>query len=167
MVPKFKVGTSTGQTQKSTGRGNLDFPHLPLGFTIKGHIIPGFHHNLTWVGPLCDANCTVTFTREAIIVRDKQGTPVLKGWCEATGSRLWRIDLQPGESNLPSMPNNSNLSTLVSYGSYDLLSVAALISYFCAASGYPVRSTWLKSIGAGNYSSWPGLTLANATKYCP
>ena len=28
-------------------------------------------------------------------------------------------------------------------------------------------STWLKSIGAGNYSTWPGLTLANATKYFP
>ena len=25
----------------------------------------------------------------------------------------------------------------------------------------------LKAISAGNYSSWPGLTLANATKYCP
>ena len=31
----------------------------------------------------------------------------------------------------------------------------------------PVRSTWLKAIGSGNYSTWPGLTLANATKYCP
>ena len=39
--------------------------------------------------------------------------------------------------------------------------------YFHAASGYPVRSTWLISISAGNYSSWPGLTLTNATKYCP
>ena len=33
--------------------------------------------------------------------------------------------------------------------------------------GYPFRSTWIGAIGAGSYSSWPGLTLANATKYCP
>ena len=45
--------------------------------------------------------------------------------------------------------------------------VAALVCYFHAAAGYPVRSTWLKAIGSGNYSTWTGLTLANATKYCP
>ena len=65
------------------------------------------------------------------------------------------------------MPHTANLATLAAYSSYDLLSVAALIRYFHAATGYPVRSTWLKAISAGNYSSWPGLTIANATKYCP
>ena len=65
------------------------------------------------------------------------------------------------------MPNNAKLATLVAYSAYDLPSVVALISYFHAETGYPVRSTWLKAISAGNYSSWPGMTLANATKYCP
>ena len=119
------------------------------------------------MGPLCDANCTVTFTREAVIIRDKQGKAVLTGWREATGSRLCKIALQPGESNLPSMPNDANLTELAAYSAYDLPSVVALIKYLHAAAGYPVRSTWLKSIGAGNYSSWPGITLGNATKYCP
>ena len=50
---------------------------------------------------------------------------------------------------------------------YDLPSVAALISYFLAVSGYLVQSTWLKSISAWNYSLWPGLTLDKATKYFP
>ena len=35
------------------------------------------------------------------------------------------------------------------------------------AAGYPVRSTWLKAICSGNYYTWSGLTLANATKYFP
>ena len=65
------------------------------------------------------------------------------------------------------MPNDANMATLAAYSAYDLPRVAALISYFHAEAGYPVRSAWLKSIGAGNYSSWPGLTLANATKYFP
>ena len=66
------------------------------------------------------------------------------------------------------MPNDANIATLAAYSSaYDLPRVAALIIYFHAADGYLVRSTWLKAIGAGDYSSWPGLTLANATKYCP
>ena len=92
---------------------------------------------------------------------------MLTGSCEAIGSRLWRIALQPGESNLPSMHNDTHLDTLAAYSAYDLPIVADLIRYFHAASGYPVRSTWLKSIGDGYYSSWPGLTLANATKCCP
>ena len=92
---------------------------------------------------------------------------MLTGWREATGSRIWRIDLQPGESNLPSMPNNENMATLISYSAYDLPSIAALIRYSHAAVGYPFWSTWFKKIGAGNYSLWPGITIANATKYFP
>ena len=64
------------------------------------------------------------------------------------------------------MPHDANLATLAAYISYNLPSVAALICYFHATAGYPVRSTWLKAISDGNYSSWPGLTLDNATKYC-
>ena len=116
---------------------------------------------------MCDAKSAVAFTREAVIVRNKQGTAVLAGWREATGPRLWRISLQPGDSNLPSIPNDSKQATLAPYSTYDLPSIAALIRYFHTAAGYPFRSTWIKSIGAGNYSSWPGINLANATKYCP
>ena len=129
--------------------------------------MPGFQHNLICVGSLCDADCTVTFTHAAVIVRDARGTPVLTGWREHSGPRLWRIALQPGKSNLPKMPHNENRTTLEAYSAYNLPSVEALIRYFHAAAGYPVRSTWLKSNSAGNSSSWPGLTIANATKYCP
>ena len=65
------------------------------------------------------------------------------------------------------MPHDANRTTLKAYSAYDLPSVRTLIRYFHAAAGYLVRSTWLKAIGSGNYSTWPGLTLANATKYCP
>ena len=65
------------------------------------------------------------------------------------------------------MPNTAHRTTLEAYSAYYLRSVEALIRYFYAAAGYPVRSIWLTSISAVNYSSWPGLTLANATKYFP
>ena len=89
--------------------------------------MPGFRHTLTGVGPLCDADCAVIFRTEAVIVRNKKGTAVLTGLCEATGTRLWRIALQPGESNLPSMPNDAKQATLLAYSAYELPSVAALI----------------------------------------
>ncbi|KAL7525492.1 hypothetical protein ACHAWF_001385 [Thalassiosira exigua] len=50
---------------------------------------------------------------------------------------------------------------------YDLPSVKALVWYFHASAGFPVRTTWLKVIKAGNYDSWRGLTYENAEKYCP
>ena len=43
----------------------------------------------------------------------------------------------------------------------------ALVRYMHGASGFLVRSTWLKAIKNGNFNSWPGLTYNNAEKYCP
>ena len=129
--------------------------------------MPGFRHTLICVGPLCDAACTVTFTHDAVIVRDTRGIPVLTVWREHYRPRLWRIALQPGESNLPKMPHTAHRTTLEAYSAYDIPSVEALIRYFHAAAGYPVHSTWLNAISAGNYSSWTGLALANSTKYYP
>ena len=63
------------------------------------------------------------------------------------------------------MPKDAKQAILEAYSAYDLPRVAALVRYFHA--GFPVQSTWLNAIGAGNYPSWPGLTLTNATKYCP
>jgi hypothetical protein len=36
-----------------------------------------------------------------------------------------------------------------------------------AVCGYPVKSTWLKAIAAGNFIGWPLLTVRNVTKYYP
>ena len=115
--------------------------------------MPGFRHTLIGVGPLCDADYTVTFTRAAEIVRNARGIPVITGWRDHSRPRLWRIALQPGEANLPTMPRTANSTTLEAYSAYDLPSIEALIRYFHAVAGYPVRSTWLKGISAGNYSS--------------
>ena len=45
--------------------------------------------------------------------------------------------------------------------------MGALVRYLHVAAGFSVKSTWLEAIKSGNYSSWPGLTYANASKYCP
>ena len=58
-------------------------------------------------------------------------------------------------------------ASLAAYSAYHLPSVRALVRYFHAAAGFPVRATWLQAIKAGNYESWPGLTYNNAARYCP
>ena len=101
----------------------------------------GFRHTLIGVPPLYDTDCAVTFTRKEVIIRDKQVKAVLTVWREATGTKLWWIALQPWESNLPSMPNDSKQATLAAYIEYELPSIADLIRYLHASAGYPVWST--------------------------
>ena len=36
-----------------------------------------------------------------------------------------------------------------------------------AVCGYPVKSTWLKAIKAGNFTGWPMLNKRNVAKYYP
>jgi hypothetical protein len=36
-----------------------------------------------------------------------------------------------------------------------------------AICGFPVKSTWLKAVKAGNYLGWPLLTVRNVPKYYP
>ena len=166
-APKVTVRTATGQTQRSTGTGELNLPKLPANFPVTGHIMLGFRHTLIGVGPICDADCTVTFKSAAVVVPDLHGNLLLTGWRKKSGPRLWIIALQPDETTLPSMSYDANKTKLKAYSAFDIPIVRALIRYFHAMAGYPVRSTWLKAIGSGNYSTWRGLTLANATKYCP
>jgi hypothetical protein len=50
---------------------------------------------------------------------------------------------------------------------YDLLSTEQAIKWMHAICGYPVKSTWLKAIKAGNYVGWPMLNERNIQKYYP
>ena len=129
--------------------------------------MPGFNHTLLGVVPICDANCTVTFSKDAVVVRDATNRSILTGWREAKAPYLWRITLLPYNVDIPKVPQDALRVLLVAYSAYDLPSVEALVRYFHAAAGLPVRSTWLDTIKAGNYASWPGLTINNARKYCP
>jgi hypothetical protein len=49
----------------------------------------------------------------------------------------------------------------------DLPSMEQAIKWMHAVCGYPVKSTWLKAIKAGNYIGWPMLTEHNVIKYYP
>ena len=81
------------------------------------------------------------------------------------------MSLRPDNASLSPSPLESEEetteATLQAFSAYDLPSVEALVKYFHAAVGYPVRSTWLKAIEAGNYDSWPGLSFNNAARFCP
>ncbi len=51
--------------------------------------------------------------------------------------------------------------------SLDLPSIGALLGFYHACLGFPVKQTWLDAIKAGNCDTFEGITYSNAAKYCP
>ena len=166
---KIRVGTATGQPQVSTASCELPIKGIPTG--IFGHIMPSFHHNLLGIGVLCDKDCKVIFTKRSVIIYDKDKKPFLTGCREIDRAKLWRISLKLDLSKFPPCPKDPGATqegaTFEAYSTYDLPSVEAFVKYFHTAAGYPVRSTWLTAIKAGNFKTWPGLTYNNVRHYCP
>eukprot|EP00957_Ditylum_brightwellii_P065912 4998635-Ditylum_brightwellii.AAC.1 len=78
------------------------------------------------------------------------GTPIITGWREDIGHKLWCMLLLPNPDNVTPIKDSpgTNKTSLVAFSAYDLPSVEALIRYFHAAAGFPVRDTWLKAIKA-------------------
>ena len=51
--------------------------------------------------------------------------------------------------------------------SLDLPSIPALVRFYHACLGFPVKQSWLEAIKAGNCDTFDGLTYSNAARYCP
>jgi hypothetical protein len=58
-------------------------------------------------------------------------------------------------------------STEYHHRAYDLPSTKNLIEYLHCVVGSPKKSTFLKAVKAGNYKSFPGLSVENVARYCP
>ena len=131
--------------------------------------MPTFQHNLLGTGKLCNHGCKVLFDSNAVTVFSKYNQGILlKGWQDTTGTKLWRFSLRPEYHPVPHPPIHPDApTTLTALNAHHLSSVGALVRYLHDATGFPVKSIWLAAIKDGNFSTWPGLTYANASKYCP
>ena len=49
----------------------------------------------------------------------------------------------------------------------DLPSIPALVAFYHACLGFPVKDSWLEAIKAGNCNTFDGLTYSNVARYCP
>ena len=153
------MGTASGTRYFSSASCNLHLHTLPAR---GGHIIPCFQHNLVGTGTLCDRGCKVIYGKHAVHVLDETSKVLLKGWRETTGACLWRFSLLSGRYH--QSPDNSSPApappppTLAANNASDIPSVKALVRFLHVAAGFPVNSTWLAAIKAGNYATWPGFT---------
>ena len=97
----------------------------------------------------------------------RNNDPLITGWREPHGAKLWRVALILSTSHLSTPPNGTIRASLQDFSAYYLPSMETLVWYFHAATGLPVRDTWIRSIKCGIFYSWPGLTYSNTAWYCP
>ena len=107
------------------------------------------------------------YDRVTVIFLSPTCKVILREWWEVTGARLWRLsllsDAQTGWYEGYQPPAHTS-PTPKANKPYNIPSVAALIKYFHAAAGFPLKLTWLADIKDGNYALWPVLTCAHAEK---
>ena len=48
---------------------------------------------------------------------------------------------------------------------FELLTAEKTIRYIHATTGFPVEATWMGAVHAGNYATWPGLSIKAVNKY--
>jgi hypothetical protein len=142
-----------GTTIQSSHTCNLlitDLPHQAR----QAHIIPGLVHNsLVTVGQLCDNECSVTFTHDQVTV-SRKGKEVMYGSRDPK-SRLWRVNLNQKLKHDIAQCNHA----------HDSNNQKDLTNYLHAACFSPVKSTLIKAIKNGFFSSWPGLNEHSVEKY--
>ena len=90
-------GTANGQVENSSEKATLPIPKLAVDFPTTGYIMPSFTNTLVGVGPICDAHCTVIFTKQDVTVLLTKCKAILIGWRDKKLPRIWRLALKPTE----------------------------------------------------------------------
>jgi hypothetical protein len=126
------------------------------------------------VGKTADDGTISVFTKEGVTVHKEEdvlitckGEPILIGVRDQHGRYCIPLIQRQGQWQ-PRQPSKQARKALRQANSvYDLPSTEQAIKWMHAVCGYPVKSTWLKAVKAGNYVGWPMLTKRNVQKYYP
>ena len=102
---------------------------------VVGHIMTSFHHNLMWIGLLCDHDYRALFKNKAVTVFSQDGNVLLRNWRKKVGAKLWVLSLCPkGHSKLPT----ALASGPTALNAHNLTSITALVKYLHICAGFPV-----------------------------
>jgi hypothetical protein len=126
------------------------------------------------VGKTSDDGTISIFTKDGVTIHKEtdvlikcKGEPILVGVRDEYGRYRIPLIQQRGQWQ-PRTPNKRTRQALENTNSvYDLPSIEQAIKWMHAVCGYPVKSTWLKAVKAGNFIGWPLLTEKNVAKYYP
>jgi hypothetical protein len=128
------------------------------------NVVPGITKSLVSICKIADADYITVLDRNGANIYDATTTTVttnlpiiLSGVrCQQTG--LWGIPLIRNKD-----PSHQHTINII----FELQTVEKIIRWYHASVGFPAEETWTQAIRNGAYSTWPGLTTKNATKYYP
>eukprot|EP00804_Cyclotella_cryptica_P017378 CCRYP_020245-RA/>CCRYP_020245-RA protein AED:0.38 eAED:0.38 QI:0/-1/0/1/-1/1/1/0/351 len=124
------------------------------------------------VGKTADDGTISIFTKDGVTIHKENdvlitchGKPLLIAVRDEHGH--YRIPLVQHRGQWqPRIPSKKARAVLSqAHSVYDLPSTEQAIKWMHAVCGYPVESTWLKAIQAGNFVGWPLLTAKNVQRY--
>jgi len=172
------------QLTKQVGMANGDVCHgnnvtqLPIhqldNTATEADTFDNFPHSLMRIGKTFDTGTISIFTKDRVTVHKEidvlitgKGKPILIGARDS--NERYRVPLVQQQGNWqPRAPFKKAKHILQQAKSvYDLPSTEHAIKWMHAVCGYPVKSTWLAAIEAGNYIGWPFLTACDVKKYYP
>jgi hypothetical protein len=144
------------------------------------NIVPGLHSTLVSVPKIVDKDYIVVFDKNLAKTYNATTTtitattePVLEvPRCTLTG--LWLMPLETktnGGNQILNIAGDraSNIQGVTERANaiFELPSTRQTILYHHALAGFPVKETFLNAVRAGNYTTWPGLTITALQKYFP
>jgi hypothetical protein len=125
-----------------------------------------FPTSLISVGKTADDGTVSVFTKEGVNVFKEEDVLIT---CVRDSHGRYQIPLmqQRGQWQQRRPSKQARKALRQANSVYDLPSTKQAIKWMHAVCGYPVKSTWLKAINAGNYVGWQMLTKRNVQKYYP
>ena len=168
-----RVQSASKNVSKGVNQTRLPIPNLPQQ-TTKADTFNDWSCNLLSVGKVSDANTVSVFNKNGVQVYKEEDVlityknkPILVGKRDSRGRYRIPLVQQKGQWK-PRRPSKKAKAYLRQANSvYDLPSTEQAIRWMHAVCGFPVKSTWIKAIKAGNYTGWPMLTEKNVNKYYP
>jgi hypothetical protein len=136
------------------------------------NIVPGLHSTLVSIPKIVDKDYIVVFDKKSAKTYNAKTTtitataePVLEAPpCTATNLWLMPLKTKTNGGNQASKTKGviGRANTI-----FELPSTRQTILYHHAMTGFPIKETFLNAAQAGNYATWPGLTIAALHKYFP
>ena len=87
------VRVANGLPKRSVASATLALASSLPRVAMSGHVMPSFPHTNIGLGTFADQGCTIAFTATTVTVYHPNGHPVLSGWRDQTGPRLWHFPL--------------------------------------------------------------------------
>jgi hypothetical protein len=168
-----KVGVANGGTSKAKYVTQLPFQQLSAQ-AIQADTFQDFPTSLMSVGKMANNGTVSVFTKKGISVFKEEdmlitckGKPMLIGVRDSQGRYRIPLMQQRGQWQLRRPSKQVQKALRQANSVYNLLSTKQAIKWMHAVCGYPVKSTWLKAIKAGNYVGWQMLNERKVQKYYP